>query len=250
MFRKLITSTALVVALGGVAVAADLPSRSPPPVYVPPPAFTWTGFYIGGQVGYQFGTEHTSLFANVPGLPFAAGVPGYNMNGVVGGAHMGLQAQFSQFVLGVEGDIEGASVRGSTVFAGVTGSSREDVESTYRLRAGYAFDRVLLYATGGLAIADFNNSYNNGLPGGLDSFNHTRFGWTGGGGIEYAITNNWSIRAEYRYTEFGATNDTLLNSTGGAVQARVRETDNSVRGGFSYKFGAPPPPPPPLVAKY
>jgi len=246
MFRKLFTSAVLFVAFGGAALAADLPS--PPPVYVPPPAFTWAGVYAGGEVGYQFGTLNTNLLTN-PGGAFVAGISGFSTNGVVGGVHLGVNAQLSQFVIGFEGDIEGAGVTGSTTFGPLSVSVREDVESTLRARAGYAWDRVLIYATGGLAIADFISHYST-VAGGLDSDPHTRFGWVGGGGVEYAIDNNWSVRAEYRFTTFGATNDILTNSSGGALQARWRENDNSVRAGFSYKFGAPPPPPSPAVAKY
>jgi len=227
-------------------MAADLPSRSPPPAFVPPPPFTWTGVYIGGEVGYQFGTTTLSATTN-PGEAFIANLPGYNTNGIVGGAHLGVNVQFSQFVAGVEADIEGAGVQGSNSALGLTYSSRVDVESTYRARLGYAWDRVLLYGTGGLAIADFTNHYTSAL--GFDSDPHARFGWTIGGGVEYAITNNWSVRAEYRFTSFGGTNDILANSAAGLINAHLQENDNSVRAGFSYKFGEPPPPPP-VVAKY
>jgi outer membrane immunogenic protein len=256
MFRKIVAATALIVSCGGVALAADLPSRAPPPVYVPPPAFTWTGFYVGGEVGYQFGHVSTSLFTN-PGLAPLGGLPGYNTNGVVGGAHAGLRAQMGQFVVGVEADIEGAGVRGSNTLGATPGgggpltySTREDVESTYRLTAGYAIDRVLIYGTGGLAIADFNNSYSvPGVAGTTDSFFHTRFGWTGGAGVEYAFDNHWSARVEYRFTDFGSTNDFLVNSIP-ADAAHIRETDNSVRVGFSYKIYDDAKPAPPVIAKY
>jgi outer membrane immunogenic protein len=250
MFRKLFTSSVVFAALSGVAMAADLPSRAPPPVYVPPPAFAWTGVYAGGEVGYQFGTLNSSFLTN-PGGAFLAGIPAFNSNGVVGGAHLGINAQMSQFVVGVEADIEGAGVKGSstaaTPFGAASFSVREDVESTLRARAGYAWDRVLVYGTGGLAIADFINHYQS--PLGLDSDPHTRFGWTAGGGVEFAVDNNWSVRGEYRYTTFGSTNDVLAVSSAGAAQVKWRESDNSVRVGFSYKFGAAAPPPP-VVAKY
>lgn len=255
MFRKIVAATALIISCGGVALAADLPSRAPPPVYIPPPAFSWSGFYVGGQVGYQFGQVSESLFTN-PGLAPLGGLPSINPNGVVGGAHAGLRAQISQFVVGVEADIEGAGVKSSNTLGATPGggpltySTREDVESTYRLTAGYAFDRVLFYGTGGLAIANFNNSYSvPGVVGAIDSFNHTRFGWTGGGGVEYAFDNHWSARVEYRFTSFGSTNDFLVNSIP-ADAVHVRETDSSVRVGFSYKIYDDPRPAPPVIAKY
>ncbi len=252
MFRKLLTSTAVVVGLGGMAFAADLPSRSPPPVYLPPPpVFTWTGFYLGGEVGYQFGRESTTIVTS-PGLASLGALPSYNNSGVVGGAHIGINVQASQFVYGFEADIEGGGIKGSApvtaAFAApVTGvSMREDIESTYRARAGIAFDRALFYGTGGLAIVDFNNTFTSAL--GTDSDNHYRIGWTFGGGLEYAVTNNWSLRGEYRYTFFRSSADYLANSSPGTLAANSKETDNSVRIGFSYKFG--PPEPAPVVAKY
>jgi outer membrane immunogenic protein len=250
MFRKILLSSVALVAVSGTAFAADLPSRSAPPVYLPPPpVFSWTGVYVGGQVGYQFGTMSNTLFNNPPAgvsVPLAT----LNTNGVVGGAHLGILAQTGIFVYGIEGDVEGASTKGSgTGFGGlISVSEREDVESSFRLRAGLAFDRALVYATGGLAIADFHNTYSSIL--GTDSDGHTRFGWTVGGGVAYAITNQVAVRVEYRYSDYGSTNDVLANSSGGLLQSRVHETDNAVRVGISYNFSIPTPPPAPVVAKY
>ncbi|MGC1557609.1 MAG: outer membrane beta-barrel protein, partial [Methylovirgula sp.] len=85
-------------------------------------------------------------------------------------------------------------------------------------------------------------------PGGFDSIWRERTGWTAGAGVEYAIDNNWSIRAEYRYTDFGRVNDFLLASAAGDTASR-RETDNRVQVGFSYKFDMFAPPAP-MISKY
>jgi outer membrane immunogenic protein len=250
MFRKILLSSVAFVAVSGTAFAADLPSRSAPPVYLaPPPVFSWTGVYVGGQVGYQFGSMSNTLSANPP-TGVSAPLATFNTNGVVGGAHLGILAQTGIFVYGIEGDVEGASTKGSgSSFGGLINvSEREDVESSFRLRGGVAFDRALIYATGGLAIADFHNTYTSVL--GTDSDGHTRFGWTVGGGVAYAITNSVSARVEYRYSDYGSTNDVLANSTAGVFQSRVHETDNAVRVGVSYNFSVPTPPPTPVVAKY
>ena len=92
------------------------------------------------------------------------------------------------------------------------------------------------------------NNYLNGASGALDLTSHTRVGYTVGGGIEYAFTNNLSVRAEYRYTDFGSFTDNLANSTGGLVNVSHRETDNRVQAGFSYKFDTFTPAP--VVARY
>jgi outer membrane immunogenic protein len=238
MIRRVLLASAGVVALSAGAFAADLPSRKEAPIYVPPPPiFTWTGVYIGGQVGYEFG--HNSIFA-----PGAAAVGlGYSPSGVVGGAHIGYNYQVAQFVFGLEGDVDGASYHGGGVGAlGTTVNQRIGIDGSVRGRVGYAFDRALFYATGGAAFASIQDSY---LPaaGGFSSISRSRVGWTVGGGIEYAITNNWSIRAEYRYTDYGHYTDTPF-----AGPVFNHPTDHRVMAGFSYKFDMFNPAP--VVAKY
>jgi outer membrane immunogenic protein len=247
MFTKLLASTACLLALSGTVIAADLPTQKGPAIYVPPPPmFTWTGVYAGGQLGYQWGTAGNNGYS-VPALGFL-GSRSYSAHGIVGGGHGGYNYQIDQFVLGIEGDLEGSSYSGSQPASGgfASLSTREQIGGSIRGRVGYAFDRALFYATGGAAIASLNNSYS--LVG-TDNLYTTRVGWTAGAGVEYAIDNNWSIRAEYRYTDYGRYNDLLTNATLGTVQTRVHETDNAVRVGFSYKFdlGGPSLP---IVGKY
>ncbi len=239
MLRKLLTTTALICLAGGTALAADLPSEKGPPVYAPPPppAFSWSGVYIGGQVGYDWGT---SSFHDV------AAFPSLSQSGVVGGVHIGYNYQVSQFVFGLEGDVNGASTRDSNFSAGLNYGLRENIDASIRGRVGYAFDRVLIYATGGGAYGSFHTSYNDGVA--FDSFNSGRVGWTVGGGLEYAIDNNWSVRAEYRYTDYGRVTDSpVFSDLSGFVAHHIR--DNRVQAGFSYKFDLFSPPAP-IVSKY
>jgi outer membrane immunogenic protein len=244
MLRRFLVASALVCAAGGTAFAADLPNTKAPPVYAPPPppAFTWSGLYIGGQVGYQWGNTSPTLFT--AGGP--VGLPSSSESGIVGGGHVGYNFQFSQFVFGVEGDVDGASYNGGNASGLVGYTSREPVEASIRGRVGYAWDRVLFYGTGGVAFGDFHDTFTG--PGGFDSMWRERTGWTAGGGVEYAIDNNWSLRAEYRYTDFGRVNDYLVASAPGDTASR-RETDNRVQAGFSYKFDMFAPPAP-IVSKY
>ncbi len=228
MFRKVLLSTVAVVAMSGAALAADLPTTKGAPVYTPPPPiFTWTGVYIGAQVGYEFGRAYPAI----TGTNF---VP-YSPNGVVGGAHVGYNYQLGQFVFGVEGDANGSSYRGSN---GI-GASKDPFDGSVRGRLGYAWDRALIYATGGAAFADFNHSNTVGP----DSNWIGRVGWTAGGGIDYAIDNNWSLSAEYRYTNFGRYYFT--GSTTGAPLSE-KQYDHRVQVGFSYKFDWAQP----IVSKY
>jgi outer membrane immunogenic protein len=255
MIRAVLLAGVASLMVGSVAIAADLPSSKGPPVYAPPPPpmFSWTGIYIGGQVGYEWG--HTS-----PAVDTAGGIPltGFNDQGVVGGGHVGYNYELpgfgfgsGGFVIGVEGDVNGASYSGTedVLGAGVLFlHSRTDLDASVRGRIGLAFDRVLIYGTGGAAFASIHNSID--VPGVFDEGHETgRVGWTAGGGIEYAIDNNWSVRAEYRYTDYGHY-DVTYTPLGTPVPFRYHDTDNRVQAGFSYKFGDVPPPAPPVVAKY
>ena len=261
MFKNLFASSVMIGLISSTAFAADLPSRRAPPVYVTPvtpPIFTWTGFYIGGQVGYDFGRSHTHAYA--PGLGDLGG-GGASANGIIGGAHVGYNYAFpsvpglgtfggAQFVAGLEGDVDGSHASSSYGVAGINVSTSRNVQGSVRGRLGFAVDRALFYATGGAAFGGLSNTYANAFNGSTDSFSHTRVGYTVGGGVEYAITNNWSLRAEYRRTDFGKMTDVLTNSAGGGVNANTHAVDNRVQGGFSYKFDMFSPLTAPVVARY
>src|ERR1700691_5261315 len=194
MIRKFLVSAATLVTMTGGAFAADLPNVKGPPVFAPPPpVFSWTGLYIGGQVGYQWGTSDPSAVA-VPGNVFLAALPGYSDHGVVGGGHLGYNYQVSQFVFGVEGDVEGSSYDGTGTLLGGAAydTPRAEIEGSVRGRLGIAWDRVLFYGTGGVAFASIRNTV--GLVGAAPAVSATtgRVGWTAGAGVEYAIDPNWS----------------------------------------------------------
>jgi outer membrane immunogenic protein len=257
MLRRILLATAGAVAFTGSAFAADLPSRAPPPVYIPPtPIFTWTGIYVGGQVGYAWGTQKANL-----SLPDGSTLyNSYNAEGVIGGGHVGYNYQVNQWVVGIEGSVDGTSLSktfvpsGDGVFvngvgfvpgAGSSYTASSPVQGSIRGRVGIAWDRALIYATGGAAFGGITASVST--PFGYASRSTTRVGWTVGGGIEYAVTNNWSVRAEYRYTDFGSfTNYPAVFAAPVAVSRHF--TQNQVQVGFSYKFDTYAPAP--VVAKY
>lgn len=158
MLRLAATASALAL-MSGVAAAADLPTFSPPPapmLSTTPIAYNWSGFYIGAHGGWGFGTDDFD-------------------DGAVIGGHIGMNWQFNNFVLGVEGD-------GSWADFGAADS----VESI-RLRGGLAFDRFLVYGTGGGGFADFDD-----------------VGWVAGVGGEYALTDYLSVGVEYLHYDFGS----------------------------------------------
>lgn len=242
MIRRLLLSTSALIAVAGSAFAADLPYRAPPPVYAPvAPIFTWTGFYLGGQIGYAWGTDSFTVYG--PASAFYG--QRYTPNGVVGGAHVGFDQQFNQFVLGLEGDVEGSGFNKNYGSGFLTLGTHVPVQGSIRARLGFALDRVLLYATGGAAFAGFTNTYSSFL--GYDSVSNPRAGWTVGGGIELAVTDNWSVRAEYRYSDFGTFNNNTFSSAPTSF-VQHHETENAVEAGFSYKFDAFGPAP--VAAKY
>lgn len=250
----------LVAALSGLstaALAADLPNRKAPPVE-PPPAFTWTGFYMGAQVGYAFGHDDTqyAFFGGGPIVGSASNSP----SGIIGGLHAGYNWQVpwagslnSGFVLGLEGDLEGssyqhsASIANADLLAGGMANVRAEVFGSVRGRLGFAVDHTLFYATGGVAVTSFRNLTT--AVAGADGDWTDKAGWTGGGGVEYAVNDHWSIRAEYRYDDYGHFNNNLANNTGGLYDARHHETVQRVEGGFSYKFNSTPPTMPVFAAK-
>jgi outer membrane immunogenic protein len=264
VIRKLLLSSVALAAISGTAFAADLPSRRAPPVYAPPaiPVFSWTGFYIGGQVGYRFGSDR-AVVTDV------LGTTGYGTkpNGIVGGAHVGYnfstQSLFGNAfgtgtVIGIEGDVDGSDYRrvnNTGAFGApltVTENIRSNLTGSVRGRLGFTFDRALFYATGGVAFAQYNTNYGTGaaaaVTGNLDSLSKSRVGWTAGAGVEYAITNNWSLRLEYRYSDYGTFTDFAPVTLGGTTVSH-RETDNKVQAGFSYKFDTFAPAAP-VVARY
>lgn len=232
MKRLIATTSAIVLSAGvaGVALAADLRGsiKDPAPYYPPPaPLFTWTGFYAGLQTGYQWGNaDHT--FSN--GLLGGASDP----DGWIGGGHLGYNWQNGNFVLGAEADIEGGNVEGSfNNGAGTFGSAELGWQGSIRGRVGIAADRTLFYLTGGWAFAEADISGASPFtPLGCCSVSADLDGWTLGGGVEYAFANNFTVRAEYRYTDFG---DVSLNLNPTLTMPVDLET-HALRVGASWKF--------------
>lgn len=211
----LATVAALGIVAAGAASAADLPSRKGPiaaPVYVP--VFTWTGFYVGANAGYGWGNVNADGFANVGDL-----------DGFVGGGQVGYNYQMGQFVLGLEADLQGADLSSGSNLGLV--NVKTEYFGTVRARVGVAFDRFLPYITGGWAYGNVKTS----IPGIAFSSDKTHTGgWTVGGGLEYAVTNNIIAGVEYLYVDLGEKN--ILSGAG----TKVGTDFSVVRARLSYKF--------------
>jgi outer membrane immunogenic protein len=183
MIRKLLLSAVGALALLGTANAADMPVKRPVYKAVPAPVFNWTGFYIGGHIGYGWGS------ADIDGFPA-------DPAGIFGGAQIGYnwQAPGSRWVFGIEADISASDINDTIV--GPT-TTTLDYFGTVRARLGYAQDRALFYITGGFAYG--SNSV-TAVVGTADEF-HT--GWAAGAGLEWAFSQRWSAKVEYLYVDLG-----------------------------------------------
>ena len=231
--------------------------------------FSWTGFYAGAQIGYAWGDNNGTIAYATPGGLLGDPSLGHDAQGVIGGAHAGYNYQIDKFVIGVEGTVDPTTLDRNVLLLGpdgladplnqygigntVNGSVQSTIQGAIRARAGYAFDRLLIYGTGGVAFAAFKSYFQlYGVDVNLSPFDasdtrsSSRVGWTAGGGVEYAINNNWSVFGEYRYSDFGHLTDVPAIASGLTYTADRHLTQNQVQAGLSYKFA----PPPPVVAKY
>ncbi len=269
---RALAGVALSATAMSAALAADLPSRSTPPYAPSVPLFTWTGFYVGVNAGYAFSDGENSPYVGTPaylGLAAAGAVPaGYTLDreGFVGGGQIGYNYQIGSLVLGLEADLQYTDINGSATATGfgapglVVGQSSLDLNylGTVRARIGFTpIDRLLVYATGGLAYgeAELSGTLTAGaLPGGLapasgaiwsGSRSQTRFGFALGAGAEYAFTNNLTAKLEGLYYDLGdvRTVQPGINAPGQIAQGlgifAVQEAELNgviVRAGLNYKF--------------
>jgi outer membrane immunogenic protein len=239
--KRTLIAGALAFVAAAPAFAADLPPPAAPlpraPVaYVPAvPVFTWTGFYVGLNTGYAFGKADGTSTLGTTGS--------FSVSGPMAGVTLGGNYQIGQFVVGAETDIDWQNVRGSQVGGGcsfippggppaVPGScdAASNWVGTFRGRVGLAMDRVLLYATGGGAYANIKASV-SALPWSRN----TELGWTAGAGVEYAMTDNWTVKFEYLFADFQ--HATCPAASCFATSTTVSFNESMVRAGINYKFG-------------
>jgi outer membrane immunogenic protein len=256
-----LAGVAITAVMAGSAFAADMPLKAPAPVL----AYDWSGFYLGGVIGGAWG--HTD--SSDPGL----GVIGTALNapviqtttssGFIGGVEGGDRYQFGKLVVGWEADMTWGGLNGTstntfgpsffpplTITRSITADTNWTGTATSTL--GIAHDRWLVYGKAGVAWAHTNYTENStvnlgvgpgfttGLFSGLGSEN--RIGWTVGTGVEWAIWNNWSVKVEYDYLDFGnktvAVNGTLLPALGGGlgISRGLEDTThvNEVKGGLNW----------------
>jgi len=283
MRKSLLLSLVALGAAASSAFAADLPTQKGPP---PAPTivmapYSWAGFYVGVNGGYADPTAKLSVSSPNgvwsgdndwgpslygPGIA-AVGTASIGLHGFIGGAQAGYNYQINNFVLGVESDADYMNLNGSYATPKyydhndgpgqywANGSARVDSLFTLRLRAGLAFDRLLVFATGGLAVTDekfsqsigyYNPSNNIQLPitGNANGYNAGSASTTTvtgviGGGVEYAFDKNWSIKGEYLYVplkSLGFTSVSTVDSTYVMNHHESLSALNVFRIGLNYRF--------------
>lgn len=214
----------------GSAGAADLYRPAPVPQAEAYPAtivdygFNWTGAYVGANIGNRWVRDAVT--------PRAGGRYSLDSSSIAGGLQAGYLFQTGRFVYGAEVD---ATYGDNAKTRGVPGgrvSAALDWSASARGRAGVALDRVLVYGTAGVGIAGFESTGRGG--GASAKKSDTAVGWTAGGGLEYAVTKNVSVRGEYLYADYGRNNV----SYGGTGIASNRQdlTSHLTRLGVNFKF--------------
>jgi outer membrane immunogenic protein len=232
-----------VASMSAAALAADLPARSNAPAAVASSAFNWTGFYAGATLG---GVFDDAKFTKDSGPDWYsvtnATVVNMPTRGLTGGVEVGYNHQFGQLVVGGVADYSLTSAKGSTEAPalydapyGVHASSTVRSFGSLRGLGGIAFDRALVYATGGLAFGQ--------VSGMLSDYDYAvydksamRAGWTAGAGVSYAVSNTLSIKSEALYYDLGKKSVPFVYSSTNYGPYSNRNTGLVARLGVDYKF--------------
>lgn len=213
--NKAILAAVAVAVLASPAAAADLYVAPPVAVTSQTSAFDWSGFYVGANAGYGWGTVDD-------------GTPGGSKDtkGALGGVQVGYNYDLGGFVLGAEADIQFSDISHSEeILPGLTGRAGINSFGTVRARAGVVVDRLMPYVTGGFAYGQVSHEVTG--FGGSAKVENGYAGWTLGAGAEYAILDNVTAKAEYLYMDLGKAD---LGGIEIATKAHV------VRAGLNYKF--------------
>ena len=234
--KRFLLATVALAALSAPAAAADLATKYPVKAVAVVPVFSWTGFYIGANVGY--GGDSFTYDVDVLGTPVAAA--SVTSSGFFAGGQIGYNYQFANnIVLGLETDLQWSDISG-TVSASVLGlpvvsaGSSIDYFGTIRARLGYAIDRFLPYITGGVAYGKTGTDVTVFGFSPL-SASTTSWGWTIGAGGEFAVTNNWTFKAEYLYVDLG-NSDVQATVVAPGVVIGNDSKFHTFKAGVNYKF--------------
>jgi outer membrane immunogenic protein len=211
---------------------------------LPAAATDWSGFYLGGNLGY--GTARASADFSLLGVPLVSGSE--TLDGAVYGGQIGYNFQWSRAVLGIETDLQATSQKATATRlcvtlacgAGVTQSSSDSIPwlGTLRLRAGLAFGPLLIYGTGGAGYGEFKSTQTltSTLASVTSTTSEQRLAWVAGAGIEAALGRRWSVKFEYLYLDAGEQQTTYSLLGIGLIAQQSRMTENISRVGLNYRF--------------
>jgi len=226
----LFAASAIPILLAGLPTqAADMPAK--PPIYKPPVAYSWTGFYIGGHVGSGWNTGEWRLVGI--GNVGSGTAPGF-----VGGAQIGVNYQIDAVVLGFESDVSWADLSGENcnLQGTLNCNSKAERFGTIAGRVGVAFDRALVYFKSGAAWGHYTHVVSLlGAPIPENQVSSSKWGWMAGAGIEYALMRNWSAKLEYDFIDFG-TGRVDLNFGFAPGAGETKQRIQTVKLGLNYKF--------------
>lgn len=241
-----------------IAIAANIPATAA--AATPNPAWDWSGFYVGGNVGYGVGSDQGQYDDQAPGFSPTPERFNYSPAGAIGGGQLGFNWQLSpSWVLGFESDFQASSqldnftcvqqclnVPATALLNGTNVDQRLNWFGTARGRVGWSSGPALWYVTGGLSFGELSSAINTIQANGSSlalNFDDTKVGWALGGGLEYRVWGNWTAKAEYLYVDFGNVSHTFVTNnpltgfpTTSIYASHVR--DNIVRLGLNYKFGS------------
>jgi outer membrane immunogenic protein len=211
-------AVAAFMAVPYAAQSADL--RQPAykaPAYSEPAFFSWTGFYVGLNAGYGFGTSN-----------WDAPAVGTSPKGVLAGLTLGYNFQTGVWLWGIEADGDWSNMKGSATCGVDTCETKNDWLGTARARIGYTgWNGWLPYITAGAAGGDIK------ATDVLGSASKVKIGWAAGAGLEYALWTNWSVKAEYLYVDLGSFDCSVCSVTG---SDNVSFKSSIVRAGINYRF--------------
>jgi opacity protein-like surface antigen len=238
--KKLILATiAAGTFLGAPAFAADMAVKARPPA--PAPVYDWSGFYIGGDLGWQ--GSRIGLSSPTPGEPVTFAP---NHDGFAGGGFVGIQKQFNQVVVGIEGSYLAATGHetfgtpsiGPIFVPGGTATAQAKLKDLWSVgaRVGVPFGQWMPYVTGGYGSGSFQLNVQNTVGGATEAATSRNDGGYVGGGVDYAFTKNWIVGVEYRHYFFDTKTVTPAISTGLVDPATFSTRTDTVLARLSYKF--------------
>ncbi len=253
--KRTLFAGAIALTVVSPAFAADLPAGPPPQApaaYVPvqAPVYNWGGVYIGVNAGGSWVDQGAPTNTVTSSGLAVAGISS-SSSGFAAGGQAGANFQTGQWVFGIEGDADYLSNKATVTGADAAGASVQhvytlDFLSTVRGRVGFAWDRTLIYGTGGLAMGDYSVQRTqistvtgfatpiSPAPGTVETESNFRIGYAAGGGLEYGISDNVTVRAEYLFAALSGATDTFTVSN--RTQVAPTEYVNIVRGGLNFKF--------------